>query len=106
MSKKYRILESTRNSGSYTGDRIMSLSAAKEYVRERQTGRLQWQSEGDDICAYVSRGDMHDEDKAVARLRPAALDDTEIENEKYWRERVEYADTHDDGSDEPWSTPY
>ena len=30
----------------------------------------------------------------------------ETENEKYWRERVEYADTHDDGSDEPWSTPY
>ena len=72
MSKKYRILESTRNSGSYTTvDRIMSLSAAKEYVRERHPGRLQWQSEGDDICAYASRGDMNDEDKAVARLRAA-----------------------------------
>ena len=47
-------------------------SPGGEYVRVRHPGRLQWQSEGEDIGAYVSREDMHDEDKAVARLRPAA----------------------------------
>ena len=48
----------------------------------------------------MSRDDMSNEKNAVDRLHP------ETENEKYWRERGEYADTHDDGSDDPWSTPH
>ena len=70
----FKILTSTGNSGQYDTQHVTSLSAAKGWVRSHRHsgGRTYWRQEGDDICAYASRGDMDNEDKAIARLRPVA----------------------------------
>lgn len=72
MKNKYRILRATRNAGEYVGDQTAALSEAKAIIRaeRRNPATIVWRREGDDICAYAAKEDMHDEDKAVARLRP------------------------------------
>ena len=69
---KYQILRATRNSGVYEGGTVLPLRTAQNGIRADRPGRrLLWREEGGDICAYLCREDMDDEDKAIARLRPA-----------------------------------
>lgn len=73
MKTTYRILRSTKNSGQYAGDQTASLAKAKALVRAERGGETTyWQQEDGDVCAYASREDMSDEDKAIARLRPVS----------------------------------
>lgn len=69
---KYQIQRATRNAGEYVAGESMALNGAKSTIRsEHPKYRMHWRQEGDEIAAYVSAEDMTDEDKAVARLRPA-----------------------------------
>lgn len=65
----YKTLIATRNAGEYIGGGSPKpLAECKREVRKSAGCRVYWREDGGDLAAYRHTADMHDEDKAFARI--------------------------------------